>query len=363
MKSRPAAQHRAHCSRCSPATRRVPRRCGYSRCQDTKESGYVKMGYIVKKAKKSKKWKPLYFALMGDRRRLFYFETETAVRPKGIIDLASSYVYPLDDSFFGRPNCFQLVVNGNAVYLCANTEVEASDWVQALLPYAAGSGVAPAVADNRLQHTVKSLQLTVSEAKDFGGKITHAYCIVSLNGVKVARGPAKVVGKDGSAFWGENFSFDDLAETIHEFSVSVFSRGKKDKEMASVTVPVLSLAADKPGGGGAADWMPMMLTEAGVAPKPNGRIRVKASWTDEVILPLRAFNEFNTALLSDDLEACQMLSTIAGVSGETAVVWFSPLSCVRLRVCARPASVCAYPAACVALDCSVISTIWHVLWL
>jgi len=34
--------------------------------------------------------------------RSFYFESESAVKPKGIIDLASSYIYPLDASFFGR---------------------------------------------------------------------------------------------------------------------------------------------------------------------------------------------------------------------------------------------------------------------
>lgn len=172
-----------------------------------------------------------------------------------------------------------MLVNGNAVYLCANTEAEASDWVQSLLPYAAGSGVALAVQDSRLQHTVKSLQLTVSEAKDFGGKGGQTYCIVSLNGVKVARGPAKAVGKDGSVFWGESFSFDDLADTVHEFTVGVFSRGKTDKEVASVTIPVLGLAERQ----ASVDWMPMTQTgENGTAPRPNGRIRVKATWTDEV---------------------------------------------------------------------------------
>lgn len=285
--------------------------------------GYVKMGFIVKKSKKSKKWKPLYFALLGGRKRLFYFENDTAVKPKGIIDLASSYVYPLDASFFGRPNCFQVLVNGNAVYLCANTEAEASEWVQALLPYTAGSGIAPAVRDSQQQHTVKSLQLTVSEAKDFGSKVSNAYCIVSLNGVKVARGPAKAVGKDGSAFWGESFAFDDLSETVHELSVSVYSRGKKDKEVASVTVPVVGLAEKQ----AAADWMPMtQASDAGAAPKPNGRIRVKATWTDEVILPLAAFDALNNTLLDDNLATCQLLSAVAGrnlneLARSLVVIW------------------------------------------
>lgn len=99
--------------------------------------GYLKMGHIVKKAKTGKKWKPMFFALLGSKKRLYYFDTETvrtvpeterrgggwlegaskrqddlltflhvvplqAVKPKGIIDLAASMVCPLHDSFFGR---------------------------------------------------------------------------------------------------------------------------------------------------------------------------------------------------------------------------------------------------------------------
>lgn len=39
--------------------------------------GYLKMGHIVKKAKTGKKWKPMFFALLGSKKRLYYFDTET----------------------------------------------------------------------------------------------------------------------------------------------------------------------------------------------------------------------------------------------------------------------------------------------
>lgn len=48
----------------------------------------------------------------------------------------------------------------------------------------------------------RSLSLSVMEAKDFG-KFPLPYCIISLNGIKYARVPAK---KD--AFWGEDFVFE-----------------------------------------------------------------------------------------------------------------------------------------------------------
>lgn len=100
--------------------------------------GYVKMGYIVKKAKKSKKWKPMFFALLGAKKFLYYFDSNEVVKPKGIIDLPTALVYSVDDSLFGRyistechtlltalrPNCFQIIVNTSEIYLCANTPEE-----------------------------------------------------------------------------------------------------------------------------------------------------------------------------------------------------------------------------------------------
>ena len=57
---------------------------------------------LVKKAKKSKKWKPFFFALFGAKNRLYYFENAQAIKPKGIIDLGGTALFHVDDSFFGR---------------------------------------------------------------------------------------------------------------------------------------------------------------------------------------------------------------------------------------------------------------------
>ncbi len=82
---------------------------------------YDRTGYIVKKSPKEKKWKPLYFAVNSKKKLLYYFEHELvlscirlvvtyddmscpaqSVKPKGIIDLSSTGVYDLHESFFGR---------------------------------------------------------------------------------------------------------------------------------------------------------------------------------------------------------------------------------------------------------------------
>lgn len=83
-----------------------------------------KSGFIVKKAKRSKKWKQFFFVLLVDKKRLEYFEDKDAFKPKGIIDLESSSVFPLHETFFGRPNCFQIAVQSTDIYLCCNTEAD-----------------------------------------------------------------------------------------------------------------------------------------------------------------------------------------------------------------------------------------------
>ncbi|KAF2976918.1 hypothetical protein EK904_010967 [Melospiza melodia maxima] len=62
-------------------------------------------------AGKGKRWKNLYFILEGNDAQLIYFESEKrATKPKGLIDLSVCSVYGVHDSLFGRPNCFQIVV-------------------------------------------------------------------------------------------------------------------------------------------------------------------------------------------------------------------------------------------------------------
>ncbi len=82
---------------------------------------YDRTGYIVKKSPKEKKLNPLYFAVNSKKKLLYYFEHELvlscnrivmmyenvsrlaqSVKPKGIIDLSSTGVYDLHESFFGR---------------------------------------------------------------------------------------------------------------------------------------------------------------------------------------------------------------------------------------------------------------------
>jgi len=55
-----------------------------------------------KKGHESKKWKPLFFVLNGEKQYLYYFEHSKKTKPKGLIDLSYGAVYPVDESYFGR---------------------------------------------------------------------------------------------------------------------------------------------------------------------------------------------------------------------------------------------------------------------
>ena len=60
---------------------------------------------------KTKKWKPYWFSLNQEDRQLFYFSNEKRAKEKGLIDLTYGLYYPLDDSFFNRPLCFQVIIH------------------------------------------------------------------------------------------------------------------------------------------------------------------------------------------------------------------------------------------------------------
>ena len=91
------------------------------------------MGVIVKKAKRGKKWKPLFFALRGNKRLLYHFENQQAIKPKGIIDLGACLIDLVDDSLFGRPNCFQIVFHGTCTYVLRTLQ-RSLRWLPVLLP-------------------------------------------------------------------------------------------------------------------------------------------------------------------------------------------------------------------------------------
>ncbi|TNN53016.1 Ras GTPase-activating protein 1 [Liparis tanakae] len=136
----------------------------------TKDAFYkniVKKGYIQFNKGKGKRWKNLYFILEGNDAQLIYFESEKrATKPKGLIDLSVCSVYGVHDSLFGRPYCFQIVVQHFSE--------------EQYIFYFAGESSEHA--------QVSSLVLYVEEAHKLPMKYFNSpYCNIYLNSVQVAK--------------------------------------------------------------------------------------------------------------------------------------------------------------------------------
>ncbi len=66
---------------------------------------------LINQGEKSKKWKVHWFSLNQRDQQLFYFSNEKKTKEKGLIDLSYGFYYPLDDSFFNRSFCFQIIIH------------------------------------------------------------------------------------------------------------------------------------------------------------------------------------------------------------------------------------------------------------
>ncbi|XP_075267350.1 ras GTPase-activating protein 1-like [Opisthocomus hoazin] len=182
----------------------------------TKDAFYkniVKKGYLLKKSK-GKRWKNLYFMLEGNDAQLIYFESEKrATKPKGLIDLSVCSVYGVHDSLFGRPNCFQIVVQHFSeehyiFYFAGETPEQAQDWMKSLQMFCSLRKTSPGTSNKRLRQ-VSSLILHVEEAHTLPVKhFTNPYCNIYLNSVQVAK---THIREGQNPVWSEEFVFDAYA--------------------------------------------------------------------------------------------------------------------------------------------------------
>ncbi|NXD46704.1 RASA1 protein, partial [Copsychus sechellarum] len=201
----------------------------------TKDAFYkniVKKGYLLKKSK-GKRWKNLYFILEGNDAQLIYFESEKrATKPKGLIDLSVCSVYGVHDSLFGRPNCFQIVVQHFSeehyiFYFAGETQEQVQDWMKALQMFCSLRKNSPGTSNKRLRQ-VSSLILHVEEAHTLPVKhFTNPYCNIYLNSVQVAK---THIREGQNPVWSEEFVFDDLSSDINRFEISLSNKTKKSKD-------------------------------------------------------------------------------------------------------------------------------------
>ncbi|RMC09803.1 hypothetical protein DUI87_13590 [Hirundo rustica rustica] len=234
----------------------------------TKDAFYkniVKKGYLLKKSK-GKRWKNLYFILEGNDAQLIYFESEKrATKPKGLIDLSVCSVYGVHDSLFGRPNCFQIVVQHFSE--------------EHYIFYFAG--------ETQEQVQVSSLILHVEEAHTLPVKhFTNPYCNIYLNSVQVAK---THIREGQNPVWSEEFVFDDLSSDINRFEISLSNKTKKSKDPDILFMRCQLSRLQK--GHATDEWFQLSshIPLKGIEP---GSLRVRARYSMEKIMPEEEYSEF-----------------------------------------------------------------------
>ncbi|KAI8801205.1 hypothetical protein BJ742DRAFT_37566 [Cladochytrium replicatum] len=64
----------------------------------------------------STRWTSHYFVLMDEPRKLFCFDSEDSEKAREIISLNDCKAYSMDDSYFGKPHCIQLIITPATEY-------------------------------------------------------------------------------------------------------------------------------------------------------------------------------------------------------------------------------------------------------
>ncbi|XP_041369267.1 ras GTPase-activating protein 1-like [Gigantopelta aegis] len=266
-------------------------------------------GYLLKRSEKTKKWKLYYFVLNGSERLLYFFENERRSRPKGLIELSYSALYPVHDSFFSRPNCFQIVSNFNnnqvqVCYLSADNPDTVQKWIQSVKPYIGADN------DSCLKE-FHSVTINVFEAHQLPNKLlNHPYAVVSLGSVKVSR---TEVGEAPNPVWEEEFVLDDIPADVEVFTVSLYNKVKRsrDTEIAHVTLDLRTL--DLRTREYVEEWFGLQ------AATPNnktdmGTLRLKAHYTHEVVMPYKEYTSLKELILAEDYNEIIQLSKVCAKS-------------------------------------------------
>ncbi|KAI1900422.1 hypothetical protein AGOR_G00049780 [Albula goreensis] len=282
----------------------------------TKDAFYkniVKKGYLLFNKGKGKRWKNLYFILEGNDAQLIYFESEKrATKPKGLIDLSVCSVYGVHDSLFGRPNCFQIVVQHFSeeqyiFYFAGETTEQAQDWMKCLQTLCSNLRKPTQPTSNKRLRQVSSLVLYVEEAHKLPVKhFTNPYCNIYLNSVQVA----KTHPREGqNPVFTEEFVFDDLSSDINRFEISLSNKTKKSKESDILFMRCQLNRLQK--GQLSDEWFPLSshIPLKGIEP---GTLRVRARYSMEKIMPEEEYSEFKELILQKEFHVIYALANVCG---------------------------------------------------
>ncbi|KAJ3188942.1 Ras GTPase-activating protein 1 [Gaertneriomyces sp. JEL0708] len=330
----------------------------------------LKAGRVyVKRGDNSPGWTGNYYVLMAEDRLLYGFDGEDSESPTEIITLSACQVYSVDDSYFGRAHCFQLIMesrpgkadglgqsggittslhsgvssvassgSGKVTYnIIAESANDKAEWIHALRQFCHccdvcssvygthnysswsvdGSESEPAAEGNKNRKLVRSMCLWVMEAKDLrlgsGGKIVSPYCIVLFNDVKQARTGMR---SGESPFWGEEFRFSDIPPCRSRLRLLFFNAGgtgKKDSEIGYVSINLSKLKTNKR----IEEWYQIRpFSRTSGSSDPVGAVRIAYVLTNEQSLPMALYEEFLEIITEDSLSCARFIGNMLGTQKE-----------------------------------------------
>lgn len=274
-----------------------------------KIKGIKHHGYLYKKSDKTAKWKQLYFALIneGSETHLCFYDNPKKTKPKGLIDLSCGYMYQVHESLWDRPFCFQLVERAlpclaTTTFLCANSQEAYQEWVNAIKPQCV-SQLSKAQTKVLKLRELRSLNLQILEAHRLPFKLVpQAYCSIAFNQVKIGKTRMK---STPDPVWEEEFVLDDVPPDVATLSITVLSRGKRNKE-SEVAELIIDLATLK-NGSETEDWYPL----SGMTPMGEwGSLRLRIRYLDDLIMPTDEYSPLQQLLLEPELASVQALSDL-----------------------------------------------------
>lgn len=261
----------------------------------------VKQGNLSKRSQKHKKWRDYFFILNSTKQHLYYFDNEKRTKPRGVIDLGYASVYTVHESLFNQPNCFQIVVkvtnDMEVYYLNAETQQLSEEWIEALRS-CCSRAVWPTITQRtqkkRGVKQLKSLKLHILEAHKIPPKVlSHPYCVVSLNEIKVARTP---VQQPPDPVWDEEFMFDDFPDDIDSFTLDIYNGAKRAKSVPIFRATVLLHRL--PNGQFLDEWYPLLNVSTTLR-GDTGSIRARAQYLQETLMPLKEYEPLKDLILND----------------------------------------------------------------
>ncbi|KAJ3218556.1 Ras GTPase-activating protein 1 [Dinochytrium kinnereticum] len=260
-------------------------------------------------------WKDKYAVLTADK-HLYIYASKEANRPSHSIPLKEATVSSVDDSFFGRTNCIQVVQSTNSgrqVYnICTNSESDRDRWLHHLRDFcyccpkcASVYGFSTETLSNlhlldRVNgfRLIRSLNLSIMEAKDLpsfsGSRSFSPYCMILFDDVKQAKTTMKL---GDNPFWGESFTFDDIRP----------HHNRRDTDIGYVSIHLDQIKSPKR----VEEWFPIRPTSKSSEDMGScGSIRIAFTFREEHLLPTSQYESFLTLVTEPKYSALKQLGKL-----------------------------------------------------